>query len=542
MIKWIRAIGLRIGFLFAFTLFTAILALAGAYQFKHDQEKMLERDLAYLRGTGHSVLEMQVQLVKLREILDRNRLDVDDRELADARAVLKEFGRQLDEVVEDWGGSGEKIDPSVRSRFTQSIGALQAFLSTFQAGQTLRPEAMRPVMSELEETSLALANLSLNRASTAHRAMAGSVDQLESWLQRVLTILPLLVLLTYLVVQNGAVAPLEAMRRRLSEAAGATSLSLRDDAQVPEDLGILAQSYQRFMQRLNGMLLQVQGASRDLSDGSSELNQLASSMVEGIKRQGSQTSQVAQSISGMSTTIGEMARSSIRAKDRSSNAVDAARSGRELAGQTVSSMTRIRASTDELARSIEQLGQSTERISEVLEFIEGIADQTNLLALNAAIEAARAGERGRGFAVVAEEIRSLSEKTTRSAQEIARILGQVQVGTGQAVNLVKGSADQVDRGFQSAVDAGGALARILNDIEEVTAMVGQIAADCGEETATVDRISGYLQGLSHSIDETSASALRAVEACHGFQRRSADLQRLIDRFDLSLESAPEKRA
>lgn len=79
-----------------------------------------------------------------------------------------------------------------------------------------------------------------------------------------------------------------------------------------------------------------------------------------------------------------------------------------------------------ISQTHEGMTQVLNRISSIIQTINGISDQTNLLALNAAIESARAGEAGKGFAVVAEEVRNLAHRTTESAGEISTLVDETQ--------------------------------------------------------------------------------------------------------------------
>ena len=94
-----------------------------------------------------------------------------------------------------------------------------------------------------------------------------------------------------------------------------------------------------------------------------------------------------------------------------------AREGSEAVEKAVATTTGLRHNMAAMAQVVEDLGEQSRQIGQIVEVITQIADQTNLLALNAAIEAARAGEHGRGFAVVAEEVRHLAEQSAQSTTQ-----------------------------------------------------------------------------------------------------------------------------
>ena len=107
--------------------------------------------------------------------------------------------------------------------------------------------------------------------------------------------------------------------------------------------------------------------------------------------------------------------------------------GNEVIGQIINQMSLIQNAVQDLSSIIYSLETRSKEISDIVTVITGISNQTNLLALNASIEASRAGATGRGFAVVADEVRKLAEQTEASAKDIAKLIGETQAETEDAV-------------------------------------------------------------------------------------------------------------
>src|SRR6266511_3719068 len=97
----------------------------------------------------------------------------------------------------------------------------------------------------------------------------------------------------------------------------------------------------------------------------------------------------------------------------------------EASTTTASSISEM----DSSIRQVETNARDTATISE-----EVLKDaEMGKQAVDAAIIAAQAGPYGKGFAVVADEIKELSERTSTSTREIARLVEGVQNETQRAV-------------------------------------------------------------------------------------------------------------
>jgi methyl-accepting chemotaxis protein len=199
---------------------------------------------------------------------------------------------------------------------------------------------------------------------------------------------------------------------------------------------------------------------------------------------------------------------------------------------TIAGMVKIAERVKNSARTVENLGERSEQIGQIIGTIEDIADQTNLLALNAAIEAARAGEQGRGFAVVADEVRALAERTSRATREIGEMIKGIQAETKIAVRVMEEGVAEVEKGATSSEQSGKALDMILKQISEVTMQINQIATAAEEQTATTSEITMNVQQVTEVVHQTARGANETATAAAQLSSNAEMLQQMVRKFRL----------
>ncbi|HLP18318.1 MAG TPA: methyl-accepting chemotaxis protein [Bacteroidota bacterium] len=309
--------------------------------------------------------------------------------------------------------------------------------------------------------------------------------------------------------------------------------------------------HQLLKTRINGLGESLKLLISDITEAvqatASASNQISSSseeMAAGAQEQSSKTIEVAGAVEEMAKTIVDTTKNSTAAAEAARNAGVIAREGGTVVNQTIEGMNRVAEVVKKSAVTVQELGNNSNKIGEIVQVIDDIADQTNLLALNAAIEAARAGEQGRGFAVVADEVRKLAERTTKATKEIGMMIKQIQKDTEGAVLSMKEGTEEVERGKALADKAGHSLGQIINGSEEVVNMVTCVAAANEEQSATAEEISKNIEGINTITQDSAQGVQQIARASEDLSKLTVNLQELITRFKIddspkSLESGRE---
>ncbi len=162
--------------------------------------------------------------------------------------------------------------------------------------------------------------------------------------------------------------------------------------------------------------------------------------------------------------------------------------------------------TAKVNTSIYNLTQMSSEIEEILSVIRGVAEQTNLLAINAAIEAARAKEQGRGFAVVAQQVKSLSEQSGNSVENISSIVHTLQAHIGEIVEEMNQMESVADEGEKSLRDLISMFRNASESVEVITARIKTVSKAADELTSNANHAGTSIEEIASIAEETAAGS------------------------------------
>ncbi|HWV17080.1 MAG TPA: methyl-accepting chemotaxis protein [Rhodocyclaceae bacterium] len=320
--------------------------------------------------------------------------------------------------------------------------------------------------------------------------------------------------------------PITTMRDSLVATTRDLDFTHRVNYAAQDEIGDTIKAYEGLLGKLQHSFRDIQSGIDGIYTAAAGMSRSAGEISTSSMTQSDSAAGMAASIEEMTVSVNHIATRATEVGNHASSSGKEAEKGAEVILATVERMNHIADTVRTSADAITNLKTLSETISSTVTVIKEVADQTNLLALNAAIEAARAGEQGRGFAVVADEVRKLAERTAKSTEEIASLLGRVQDGAVNASRSMDDAVEAVTAGVESARSAGDAIERIQNGANDMVGMVAEITDAVKEQSVASTHIAQEVERIAQMAEENSAESAN-----------TADGARQLDEMALSIKSA-----
>jgi methyl-accepting chemotaxis protein len=292
---------------------------------------------------------------------------------------------------------------------------------------------------------------------------------------------------------------------------GETDLTQRIRIHSHDETQDLAENINQVFERLYALASEVQGAAFHVGASSAEISAASKQMLGGLKDQTMKIEGSTAAVTELSTSIQQVAANAAeatRAAERSNVAVTSA----------VERMQEIRASVEDAAAKMQELGESSKRIGNIVEVIRQISEQTSLLALNASIEAAHAGEQGRGFAVVADEVSSLARRVGQSAKDIESLIQTIKEQTAEAVSSMQIGTREVEQGTQLVTDTLSNLTALIHVVKDTATAVQEQAVVSDEIARNMDAVQSIATEVLSGSEESVIQAEQLHELAFALER------------------------
>jgi len=371
------------------------------------------------------------------------------------------------------------------------------------------------------------------------------VRALRNWVMLIFLLSAGIVVVIALMVAARIVEPIKevaAATTRVAEGDLTVSVAARSE----DEIGMMAKAFNSTVASLRKIVSEVLASSDRVSSSAQQLSSAAEEMNATTEEVSSTVQQIAQGtetqaqrvddtqkvMEQMAVSLAQVSKSAQDVAGQAGKSSEAAKASGNFTKETIEKIVDVSGGLVGIAEQMKKLGERSEQVGDIVDVITNIADQTNLLALNAAIEAARAGEYGRGFAVVAEEVRKLAEASAKSADEIGKLIKDVQKETEQAVTGIEASSRDALIVREMSQNVGKNLELIIKNADQLAIMIEEVAAVSQDQAAGTSRVSKSVSEIASVAEETASATEEASasteEMTASMEEMAASAQELAD--------------
>lgn len=329
-------------------------------------------------------------------------------------------------------------------------------------------------------------------------------------------------------------------------------------SRFPDETDDIARSVQQMLASLREVVERVQGIADRVSASAADLSRStrqtqssheeASSAVEGVaKGVADQQALLEDAMRLIRDIAGTIEINASRAREAfgfSAEASQKAHAGVDVSRLALEKMRTVFQRVEQAGTLVFQLESKTRHVHQITEMIHSVAQRTNLLSLNASIEAARAGEAGRGFSVVADEIRKLAESSGRSAEEISKLMHEIQAETAEVADEMRQSSVVIGEGRDDVNTIAHSLEQIQAAVQEAASRAEEIfqeadaqARDAERMVTAMDEISrvgvangGAIREVSEAAQAQLAAMAATASSAHALTELAEEMRGVLRRF------------
>ncbi|MBU2359253.1 MAG: PAS domain-containing protein [Alphaproteobacteria bacterium] len=437
-------------------------------------------------------------------------------------AILHGLEEQQLRVDLDVDGRVVYINPNMCKALHRDAGALRGLDLNALMGPT-PPDAPRAadILLSARENRLFAGQITMTGSDGTQLVLDGSVNAVRDSSGSPIRFILLARDITQseLAIRNAALAR-ETFENEQSVVVEALRIGLRSlsDGDLTAMIDApFAGAYEDLRTAYNGAVRTLAEAMRGVVENADNISNEArdiSSTTDGLSRRTEATAATLEQTAAALNDLTSSIRATAQGAKEADGVVREARKSAEHSGQVVL----------ETVSAMDQIAESSGRITSIIKVIDDIAFQTNLLALNAGVEAARAGDAGRGFAVVASEVRALAQRSSDAAREIN--------------DLIDKSGSQVRRGVDLVGRTGSALQQIVDAVSQISDLVSSIADSSALQSTNLGDINSSLNQLDQSTQQNAARLEETTAASESLRKDAVSLVETVAYFKVD-ETGPQ---
>jgi len=312
---------------------------------------------------------------------------------------------------------------------------------------------------------------------------------------------------------------------------GAVDGDLTTRAQLMEgEIGIVADLFNAVIENLQDIAIQVRDSSgqvnRSLTKNEKSISQLAEKAIVETKS----IQKALRSVQSVSQNIDKVAENAEQASTIANSAYETVQQGNQAMDQTVESIVGLRTTIGDTAKKMKRLGESAQKISQVVALIDELALKTNLLSINASVEAARAGELGQGFTAVAEQVGALAEQSASATKEIAKIVTSIQSETQELVEAMETGTTQVVASTRQVESTKQQLTEVLQRSQEIDQLMREISVNAMAQAESTQSVFSTMGKVAQSSKQRALESRAVAQAMQDTAQVSQQLQASVEQF------------